>query len=50
MATKHAKHHCDLNPEGKAIGQQLLAASKSEYFQTKKKENNIKRLNLISKK
>merc|ERR1719357_2004961 len=19
MATKHAKHHCDLNPEGKAI-------------------------------
>merc|ERR1719357_952379 len=50
MATKHAKHHCDLNPEGKANAQQLLAASKNEYFQTKKKENNIKRLNLISKK
>ena len=49
MATKHAKHHCDLNPEGKAISQEITRANNKRGNKTKK-ENTRKRLNLTSEK
>ena len=41
MATKHAKHHCDLNPEGKVKG---LGQKQGRYS-----DDLRKRLKLISK-
>ena len=49
IATKHAKHHCDLNPEGKAIGQEITHVNKERRKKTLK-EYTRKRLNLMSEK
>ena len=50
-ATRHAKYNCDLNPEGKAIAQEMEITHKNNERRMKTtKENTRKRLNLTSEK